>query len=104
MEGGAASKGGGSEYITWDHSGGIWMPESEAAKRCIITRGFDQPAEYNIGHAISVRYSYQCCNECAKNLPGSSIPLKTVEFVTSLQIVGLQSEFTFVFPQKRIQT
>ncbi len=53
--------------LSWATESGIWMPKSIAAKTCTISKGYDQPAKYNIhSQPLEVQFGFQCCNECAK--------------------------------------
>ena len=53
--------------LSWASETGIWMPKEVAAKTCKVSKGFDQPAEYNIhSKPLVLHLSFQCCNECAK--------------------------------------
>ena len=46
---------------------GIYMPMDIAENTCKIDLGYDQPAKYDLlSVPMVVKYSYICCNECAK--------------------------------------
>ena len=69
----AGGGGGGSagrtveKDLSWSSETGIWMPKDHAAKLCKVSKGYDQPAEYNIhSEPLKLKFSFQCCNECAK--------------------------------------
>ena len=54
--------------LSWASETGIWMPKDVAATTCKMSKGFDQSAEYNIHKKpFILKFSFQCCNECAKN-------------------------------------
>ena len=65
--GGGSSSRTQQKDLSWASETGIWMPKDIAAKLCRVSKGHDQPAEYNIhSQPLKFQFSFQCCNECAK--------------------------------------